>query len=406
MIRAHKIRLNPTPEQEIYLKKACGTARFAFNWGLSRWKEAKEQRIENYGPMAIKKEFNTIKRELFPWTLEVTKNATEDGFRRLSNALSNYFNSKNGQRKGEKVGFPKFKSKKKSKQSFTLDYERFVVDGHWLRIQKLSTPVNMAEALRFAGKIKWGTISCTAGKWYIAITVEIEPPVPVEHPHRSVGVDLGLKTLATLSDGREFENQKLLRSELSKLKRLNRVLSRRQPGSKRWHKAKERLARFHERIANRRKDAIHKMTTEIARTYQVIGVEDLNVKGMGQNRRLAFSIADAGFGEILRQQGYKSEASGGLVIKVGRFFASSKTCSACGYVNAELTLSDRTWVCVGCGSLHDRDWNASKNLEREALRLAYDASDAGSGYVGVSSWTECKTPVGAILGEASTYTYI
>ncbi len=384
MIRAHKIRLNPTPEQEIYLKKACGTSRFAFNWGLARWKEAKEHGLENYGPIVIKKEFNAIKREQFPWTLEVTKNAAEDGFRRLSNALNNYFGSKNSKRKGERVGFPKFKSKKHSKQSFTLDYERFTVDDHWLRIQKLPTSINMAETLRFIGKIKWGTISCTAGKWYIAITVEIEPPAPVEFPRRSVGVDLGLKTLATLSDGREFENQKLLRSELRKLKRLNRTLARRQPGSKRWHKAKVRLARFHERTANRRKDAIHKMTAEIARTYQVVGVEALNVKGLGQNRRLALSIADAGLGEILRQVGYKAEASGGLMVKVGRFFASSKTCSACGTVNAELTLSDRRWVCAGCGSLHNRDWNASKNIEIEALRLAYDEPYAGSGYVGVT----------------------
>lgn len=372
MIRAHKIRLNPTPEQETYLKQACGTSRFAFNWGLARWKEAKEQGIAQHGPMAIKKDFNAIKRVEFPWVLDVTKNAVEDGFRRLERGLSNYFDSKNGKRNGERVGFPRFKSKKRSKPTFTLDYERFSTDGHWLTVSKLKTPINMAEPLRFEGKIKWGTISCIAGKWYISISVEIEPPPPIDHPVKLVGVDLGIKTLATLSDGRRFENQKLLRSELNKLKRLNRTLARRQPGSNRWHRAKRELTRFHERIANRRLDVIHKMTTDIARTYRIVGMEDLNVKGMGKNRKLALSIADASFGEIVRQQTYKSSATGGLVVKVGRFFASSKTCSACGCVNATLTLSDRTWQCVGCGSTHNRDWNASKNIEQEAFRLAFD----------------------------------
>jgi putative transposase len=181
-----------------------------------------------------------------------------------------------------------------------------------------------------------------------------------------------VKTLATLSDGRQFENQKLLRSDLNKLKRLNRTLARRQSGSQRWYKAKEKLARFYERIAHQRLDLIHKMTTEIARTYHLVGIEDLNVKGMGKNRRLALSIADAGLGEIIRQQTYKSAATGGLAIKVGRFFASSKTCSNCGHINHALTLSDRTWLCAGCGTWHDRDLNASRNIEAEAIRLALD----------------------------------
>jgi putative transposase len=404
MIRAHKVRLNPTDEQEVYLRKACGISRFAFNWGLARWKEQKEAGVGNYGAMALKKEFNGIKREQFPWVMEVTKNATEDGFRRLGAALNNYYAGKKGQRK-DKMGFPKFKSKKKAKPSFTMDYERFVVDGHWLKIQKLSTSINMAEALRFVGKIKWGTISCLAGRWYIAISVEMDQPEPVNHIHESVGVDLGLKTLATLSDGREFESQKPLRSELNRLKCLNRSLSRKQRGSRRWWKAKEKLARFHERIANRRNDAIHKMTDYIAKTYKIVGVEDLNVSGMARNRRLALSISDAAFGEILRQQQYKSETSGGYTIKVGRFFASSKTCSGCGYINRELTLSDRRWICSGCGTLHDRDFNASKNIEQEALRLAYGSLCPVVATSGKIARGQDVRPLGAILDEASTYAY-
>jgi putative transposase len=364
MIRAHKTRLNPTPEQEIYLKKACGTARFTFNWGLARWKEAKAQGVEKYGAMALKKEFNAIKREQFPWTLEVTKNAVEDGFRRLSAAMHNYYDSKGGKRKGEAVDFPNFKSKR-GQQSVTLDYERFKVDGHWLSIQKLPTPINMAEQVRLAGKMKWATISCDADRWYVSFSVEFEQQATSDARQAVVGIDLGVKTLATLSDGTEFENQKLLRSELAHGKRLARRLSRRQEGSNRWRRAKLQLARFHQQIANRRLDAIHKLTTQITRTYAMVVVEDLNVKGMGRNRRLALSMADAALGEVLRQLAYKAQR----LVKVGRFYASSKTCSDCGHVNRELKLSDRKWVCASCGVLHERDWNASKNILHEGLRL-------------------------------------
>jgi putative transposase len=314
--------------------------------------------------MALKQEFNAIKRELFPWTLEVTKNAVEDGFRRLSAAMKNYYSSKKGQRKGEKVGFPNFKSKR-GKQSFALDYERFRVSGHWLTIQKLGSPINMAEELRFDGKLKWATLSCDAGRWYVSFVVEIEQDES-SPDEGAVGVDLGVKTLATLSDGWEFENQKLLRSDLTRLRRLSRRLSRRRMGSNRWYRAKQQLARFHERIANRRRDYIHKMTTWIARRYAFVATEDLNVKGMSRNRRLALSIADAAMGEVLRQLEYKA----GKMVKVGRFYPSSKTCYDCGGVNGNLVLSDRKWTCNECGSIHNRDWNAANNILREGLRLA------------------------------------
>jgi len=365
MIRAHKIRLNPTPEQEIYLKKACGTSRFAYNWGLANWQAAKAAGVAICGPMALKKQFNAIKREQFPWVLDVTKNAAEDGFRRLGQALNNYFTSKNGERKGKWVGFPRFKSKKNARQSFTLDYERCKVDGHNFHIQKLATPINMAEMLRLDGKLVWATVSSTAGHWYVSLQVEMPDITPEPCPEASVGVDVGIKTLATLSSGEQFENQKLLRSELAHYKRLSRRLSRRKPGSQRWYVAQRQLARFHERIANRRLDAIHKMTTQIARTYETVCVEDLNVAGMLRNHRLALSLADASLGEILRQLDYKSHR----LVKIGRFFASSKTCADCGYVNQTLTLSDRKWTCQNCGTLHDRDFNAAINIEQEGLRL-------------------------------------
>lgn len=368
MIRAHKIRLNPTTEQTLYLRQACGVSRFVYNWALAEWTRQYEAGGKP-SAMALKKQFNAIKRDEYPFVMEVLRDASNDGFEKLGKAFSNFFTSVTGKRKGAKVGYPRFKSKKRSKMSFAMANDKFRADGHSLYVPRLGM-VNMAEKLRFDGKVKSGVVSCVAGKWYISITVDIEQPAPVEFEKESAGIDLGLKTLATLSDGGEFENQKLLRSELNRLKVLNRGLARKQRGSIRWWKQKQKLAVFHQRIANRRADAIHKMTTEIAKTYRLIGMEDLNVKGMGRNRRLALSIADAAFGEVGRQLQYKKEWFGGTVQKVGRFYASSKTCNDCGHINRDLQLSDRKWTCVGCGTIHDRDWNASKNIEQEALRLA------------------------------------
>jgi len=202
-------------------------------------------------------------------------------------------------------------------------------------------------------------------------------PEPVDFPQASVGIDLGGKSLGVLSAGPVYENQGPLRSELSKLKRLNRELARRQEGSHRWHRTKRQLARLHNKIKARRADALHKMTTEIARTYRLIGIEDLYVKGMVKNQRLALSISDAALGEARRQLKYKAEWFGGQTIKVGRFFASSKLCSECGHVNHALTWSDRQWACQDCGTVHDRDWNAAKNIEAEMLRLAGVATSTG-----------------------------
>ncbi|MFQ6093446.1 MAG: RNA-guided endonuclease TnpB family protein [bacterium] len=262
------------------------------------------------------------------------------------------------------------------------DNHHIKLNGHGIRIPKLGW-VNMTEELRFEGKIMSATVSEHAGHWYVSMSVELEQPDPIDFSKESVGIDFGVKSLAVLSDGTVYENQGLLRSELHKLQRLNRELHRRQEGSNRGYRTKRKLARFHKKIKDRRADRLHKMTTEIARTYRLIGIEDLSVKGMLKNHKLALSIADVAWGEARRQLEYKSQWFGGRTIRVCRFFASSKRCSDCGYVHQELQLSDRYWACQGCGVLHDRDWNASKNIEAEALRLvgAYQSIRRGSGYV-------------------------
>lgn len=364
MQRAHKIRLNPTPEQSRWLLQACGVARFCFNWGLAEWLRQYEAG-EKPSAYKLKKQFNAIRHEQFPWSYEVSKCAVDSGFLNLDRAFRNFFRRcENG---AVKKGYPNFKSKRRSRKSFRMDGGRIGLDGHWLKLEKLDEPINMAEMLRFDGEIKSVTISEDAGHWYAAVNVEVESPEH-KHPQESVGVDLGIKTLAVLSDGVQYENQGLLRSELRKLKRLNRELSRRQEGSGRWNHTKQKLARFHKRIANRRLDYQHKVTTEIASTYRIIGVEDLNVAGMVRNHCLALSISDAGFGEIRRQLSYKSEWFGGILVEIDRFFPSSKLCRFCGCINSDLTLADRTWTC-DCGAVLDRDLNAALNIEGQALRI-------------------------------------
>lgn len=375
MHRTHKIRVNPTSEQKRHFRQACGIARFVYNWGLAQW-NAWRERGEKVSVLGLKKEFNAIRGEQFPWTYEVTKCAVDTGFMNLGRAFDNFFRDdkrvKETRQRGDlaqrKFGYPRFKSKKRSKRSFRLDRARFQVDGHWLKIQKLDSWINMAEHLRLEGELVSLTISEYAGHWYASIVVKVKAPAH-EHEGAVVGIDLGVKTLAVLSDGQQYENQVLLRTELRRLKRLNRELSRRQPGSRRWRRTQGKLQRLHARVKHKRQDYLHKMTTQIARTYRLIGVEDLHVSGLLKNHCLALSIADAGFGEIRRQLGYKAEWYGGQVVVVDRFFPSSKTCSRCGFINRDLSLHDREWLCPACGTHHDRDLNASQNIEAQAIQM-------------------------------------
>src|SRR5436305_4605545 len=240
MNRAHVIRLNPTPEQEVYFRKACGVARHAYNWALARWKDSwakgKWAKMKD-----LKAEYNRIKGEQFPWCYEVTKCAPEQEFRHLGQAFDNYWRMKeegtlpklkHPRQDSEEGGFPRFKSKKRDKLSFYLANDKFAVDGHMIRIPKLGT-VNMTEALRFHGKIMSAVISSRAGWWFVSISVEIAHEIPT-HTGGAVGVDLGIKTLAKCSDGMVFENQKHYRQSLGRMKGLSKGLSRKVEGSKNW----------------------------------------------------------------------------------------------------------------------------------------------------------------------------
>jgi putative transposase len=407
MNRAHVIRLNPTPEQEVYFRKACGVARHAYNWALARWKD--ERATGKWANTRdLKAEYNKIKGEQFPWCYEVTKCAPEQEFSHLGQAFDNYWRMKKDQtlpklkhprKDGEEGGFPRFKSKKRDRLSFYLANDKFSVDGHTIRIPKLGT-VNMTEALRFQGKIMSGVISYRAGWWFVSISVEVEHEVPA-HSGEAVGIDLGIKTLATCSDGVVFENQKHYRKTLGRIKGLSKGLSRKVEGSQNWWKNARKLARAHYRVACQRQDTLHKMTTYLARNYALIGLEDLNTKGMLANHCLAQAVSDASFFEVQYQLLYKTEQYGGYVQLVGRWYPSSKTCHACGWIKEDLALDDREWICEQCGVVNERDFNASLNIRDEALRLVTDVPVVASsghkfacgassaGVVGIHRETAC-----------------
>ena|SRR5579883_2426064 len=363
MLIAHRIALDPNNAQATYLARACGVARFAYNWALAEWKRQYEAAKANPAlpkpsQQSLRRQLNAIKREQFPWMLEVTKNAPQMAIIQLGQAFQNFF--------AGRARHPQFR-KKGVHDRFTLTNDQFSIDGCRIRIPHLGW-VRMREPLRFAGKLMSATVSRVADRWFVSITVDTPDSshLPQAENQGAVGVDLGVSALATLSTGEIIPGPKAHTALLARLKRLSSSLSRKQKGSTNRKKARARLAKLHARIANIRSDAVHKLTTNLTRRFHTIGIEDLNVRGMARNRHLARSIMDMGFFEFRRQLEYKAAMRGGQVVVADRFFASSKTCSACGHKLDDLPLSVRQWTCPDCGSIHDRDVNAAINLKKVA----------------------------------------
>ncbi len=377
MIKTHKIRLHPTPEQANYFARAAGTSRFVWNWALAEWNRQYEAG-EKPSAFKLKKQFNEMRREQFPWTWEVTKNASDQPFLDLGRAFTAFLEGK--------ARHPRFKSKKRSKPSFYLANDQLELSDHRIWLPKLGW-VNTAENLRFQGKVTGARITKTADWWFVSLTVE----VPAEHLEKrktAVGIDVGLNRLVTLSTGEGYENQAFLKTALKKLRQANKRLHRRKLGSKNREKARCQVARLHYRITCLRDDVLHKLTTRLADGYGIIGIEDLNLKGLLKNRRLSRSFADAALGKLLSLLTSKVEQRGGQVIKVGRFFPSSKTCHGCGWQWEDMELSDRVFRCQNPSCAYyqcsqDRDHNASLNILHEALHLIglidQVVTDIGSG---------------------------
>lgn len=350
-----KLKLNKT--QEILMAKHAGIARFTYNWGLATWASLYKDGLKP-NKYILKKFFNNHVKPEWAWIKEkgICQKITQYAFDSLGEAFQRFFK---GQSK-----YPNFKKKGKN-DSFTIDNggKPIPVGGTSIKLPTIGW-VKTYEGLPHT-TCKSITISRTADSWYIAFSYEQECQ-PTIKKHDAVGVDLGVKTLATLSTGKVFENNKHYRKNLVKLKKLSRIYARKNQGSNNKHKAKIKLARHHARIANLRKDTLHKITTYLCKNHAKIVVEDLNVSGMLSNHKLAQAIADCGFHEFKRQLEYKAKKFGCEIIIADRFYPSSKTCSRCGHKKENLSLSERIYCCENCGFEIDRDLNAAINLSRLA----------------------------------------
>ena len=360
MLLGFKTELKLNNQQRTQLAKHAGVARHAYNWGLNLTRQIlnhnqvnPKDKIKFPSAIDLHKLLVAFVKPENPWYYESSKCAPQFALRQLREAWTRAF---------KKVSKPPKFKKKGRNDSFTLDGTIKVID-HWkIQVPKIGI-LKTYEGLLFGYKPKNVTISRKADRWFISFRVEVEP----EHTPKSVekvGVDLGIKTLAYLSTGIVFEGVKAYRSSQKRLAKLQWRNRNKVIGSNNWKKAQIKIARLHAKIANIRKDTLHKLTTYLAKNHGEIVIEELNVSGMLKNGKLAKAIADMGFYEFKRQLEYKCQLYGSQLIVADRFFPSSKTCSNCGLKKEDLKLSDRWFLCVGCGSFLERDWNAAINLSR------------------------------------------
>lgn len=376
-MRGYKTELDLNDRQRTACAKHAGAARYAYNWGLRRKIGAYEAAGKSPTAIDLHRELNALKKTKLGWMREVSKCAPQEALRNLDRAFANFFRRVEQRKQGklhEPVGFPRFKSRKAGQGSFRLT-------GH-IRVFEDSIQLPRLGRLRLKERgyvpvsgvhILSATVSERAGWWFVSVQVEEEIPDPTPALGEPTGVDLGVKVLATQSDGTTYENPKALGRAQKKLRRLQRKLARQQKGSHNREKTRRQIARVHVRIANVRRDTLHKATSGIvAKTKpdterpRVVVLEDLNVSGMLQNHCLAGAIADVGMHEFGRQVRYKAAWSGIEVILADRWYPSSKRCSGCGTVKDELDLSERMYACEHCGLVIDRDLNAARNLAQLA----------------------------------------
>ena len=409
-IQAYRFALDLTCGQERDVLAHAGAARVAHNWALAKVKAVMDQRAaeRSYGVpderltpslswslAGLRKAWNAAKPDVAPWWPEVSKEAFNTGLDALARGLKNWADSRTGKRVGRPVGFPRFTSRRRTTPSvrFTTGAIRVEPDRTHVVLPRLGRLKLHESARKLARRLDNGTariMSATVrrdgGRWHVAFCVEVERAERTPaRPRSVVGVDVGITHLAVLSTGELVDNPRHLVAAQQRMRSLGRTLSRRtgpdrrtgRRASKRWERAAARLGRAHSRVANLRRDGLHKLTTRLATKYGTVVVEDLNVTGMLANRRLARYIADAGFAEIRRQLAYKTGWNGGRLLVADRWYPSSKTCSGCGAVKTKLALHEREFVCEVCGLVIDRDRNAAVNL----AALAAEFDTAGSGPV-------------------------
>ena len=387
VIRAYRFALDPTPAQQRALVSHAGASRFAWNWALARCAERYAAERKWYSAAELHRLWNQVKKAdvALGWWQQNSKCVYQEAFRDLDGALRDFMASKNGQRKGKRIGFPRFKKRGRCKYSFRFSTRPMRCAGATVTLPRLGVLATHESTRKLARRLDAGrarilsaTVSRTAQRWYCSFTVEVDRAVPPRHtrPGTAVGVDLGVTTLLTAADNAgnviTIDGPKALRASLRKLRRTSRAHSRTVTGSANRRKAAAKLSRVHARVANVRADAIHKATTALARRYETIVCEDLNVAGMLASRRLARAVADQGFGQARRMLSYKTAWNGGQMVIADRWYPSSKKCSGCGAVKAKLALSERTYTCPRCGLVIGRDVNAAVNL----LHLAASGADS------------------------------
>lgn len=362
MLKAYKFRLNPTKDQKTLIEKHIGSCRFVYNWALAEKIETYEQTGKSISQFDLNKKITTLKEEK-TWLTEVNSQSLQGMTRNLESAFTKFFR--------EKTGFPNFKSKKNPIQSFPIP-QHYTVDfeNNTLKLPKIGV-VKAILHRKFEGSLKVATLSksCT-GKYYISILVDDGTVIPEKQEfitETTIGIDVGIKDFAVLSNGEKLENPKYLKASIKKLKALQRQVSRKVKGSNNRRKAINKLAKLHEKITNQRNDFQNKLSFKLISENQAIALETLNVDGMIKNHHLAQSISDASWSSFVTKLQYKAEWSGKTILRIGRFQPSSKVCNNCGYYNKDLTLKIREWTCPDCNAFHDRDVNAAINIKKFAL---------------------------------------
>jgi putative transposase len=431
--QAYRFALAPTPQQERFLEACAGASRFFYNWGLALV-ETRLRLRRAFGPSIcvpwsykeLCSEFAKVKNEVAPWRSEVVVGSQQAGLEALGVGLRRFLD---GRRTGKRVGFPRYRRKGRCRESIIFQRPR-IVDGRYLvldmrRLGPLRSRERLTKLQRLLerdphARVKRATVQRQGSKWYVSFTVARSPKQRrVRQPNVAIGVDLGLSRLSTLSTGVRTENLRPLRASLRELRRLQRSLDRQRrannpdsynpdgtvkAGRREWVKSRrmlrteERIRRLHERVANRRREQAHRLTTMLTREYGLVAAEKLNIAGMQANRRLARHIADAGWGIVLAQLKYKTSWAGSTFEQADRYYPSSKTCSGCGTVKTKLSLSERVFSCEACGLSLDRDENAARNLA--SLALAATQAKGSSAVLVAATGAETLNARGATDPEA------
>ena len=366
MLKTYKYKLKPNDEQSVLLNKHFGSIRFVYNHFLNERKTEYElnQNSINYYDNA--KSLTELKKQNdYLWLKEINSQSLQDSLKNLETAYKNFFKFNKG--------FPRFKSKH-HKNSFTVP-QYVKLNKNELSIPKFKEPIKVIIDRTFNGIIKQCTISKTpTNEYFVSILVETTH-VKYGKTGKEIGIDLGIKDFAITSDGFKYKNNRYTKCYEKQLKKHQQHLSRKTKGSNRYIKQRIKVATIHKKITNSRIDNLHKISTDLIRKYDLIVLEDLNIKGMVKNYKLSKHISDASWGKFVTMLTYKAEWNDKQIVKINRFFPSSKTCNCCGYINQNLTLDIREWTCPSCNTKLDRDLNASINILKEGIKIISSGTD-------------------------------